>query len=259
MSILVHFRKDEHAFVEQVLEWKEMVETRYERKLTDFLDPREQDILTSVIGKDDVVHVQFAGGQGGCERKRALLYPFYEQPALADFELALFEVSYPKKFVTIGHRDVLGSLMGLGLKRSKFGDIVEGDGLFQFVAAEDIRLFIEMNLSKIGSASVSVQPAPIEKMLFIDDNYEEIESTVSSFRLDVLIADMYRLSRSKVIPFIEKGRVKVNWKTIDQASFPLEPGDYVSVRGMGRRKFLHAGHKTKKGRYKIRYGKKQDP
>ncbi|MFB4162588.1 RNA-binding protein [Alteribacillus sp. JSM 102045] len=259
MSVFVHFRKEEHAFVEQVMEWKKAVETKFERKLTDFLDPREQDILSSVVGKDETVHLSFWGGAEGCERKRAILYPFYEEVNREDFELTLFEMTYPSKFVTIGHRDVLGSLTGLGLKRNKYGDILEGSGCFQFVTVEDIALFIEMNLQKIGKASVSVEKIPMQSMLPIEDNWEEVQTTVSSFRLDVMIAEMYRLSRSKAAPFIEKGRVKVNWKTVDQASFPLQEGDYVSVRGLGRRKLLNSDGKTKKGRFKISYGKKQDP
>ncbi|WP_158737634.1 RNA-binding protein [Alteribacillus sp. YIM 98480] len=259
MSVFVHFRKEEHAFVEQVMEWKEVVETKYERKLTDFLDPREQDILSSIVGKDETVHLSFWGGANGCERKRALLYPFYEKAEPEDFELTLFELKYPSKFVTIGHRDVLGSLTGLGLKRSKYGDILEGSGRFQFIAAKDIAIFIEMNLQKIGKASISLENIPLQQMLPIEDYWEEVQTTVSSFRLDVMIAEMYRLSRSKAAPFIEKGRVKVNWKSVDQVSFPLQPGDYVSVRGLGRRKLLHTEGKTKKGRWKISYGKKQDP
>lgn len=259
MSVFVHFRKEEHAFVEQAMEWKDNVETKFERKLTDFLDPREQDILSSIIGKDETIHLSFWGGADGCERKRALIHPFYDEVERDDFGLSLFELSYPSKFVKIGHRDVLGSLTGLGIKRSKYGDILEGEGRFQFVVSEDIALFIEMNLQKIGKATITAEKIPFGNMLPIVDRWEEVQTTISSFRLDVMIAEMYRLSRSKAAPYIDKGRVKVNWRTVDQASFTLEPGDYISVRGLGRRKFIETEGKTKKGRWKITYGKKQDP
>ncbi len=62
MALYEHFRKEERPFVEQASEWKEQVETRYESKLTDFLDPREQDILRSIIGNDEVVKLEFFGG-----------------------------------------------------------------------------------------------------------------------------------------------------------------------------------------------------
>ncbi|RSL31298.1 RNA-binding protein [Salibacterium salarium] len=258
MSVFEHFRKEEYAFVEQALEWKDSVETKFERKLTDFLDPREQDILSSVVGKDETVYLSFWGGSEGCERKRGLLYPFYEEVSDEDFDLCLFEITYPVKFVTLEHPDVLGSLTGLGLKRGKYGDIVKGDGLFQCVVAEEIALYIEMNLQQIGKATVQTERVSFEKMLPIEETWEEVNTTVSSFRLDKMVAEMYRLSRSKALPYIEKGRVRVNWRTIDRPAFTLQPGDYVSVRGQGRRKLMEATGQTKKERFKIKYGIKKD-
>lgn len=36
MSVYEHYRKEEHSFVDQVLEWKTMVMEEYRPKLTDF-------------------------------------------------------------------------------------------------------------------------------------------------------------------------------------------------------------------------------
>ncbi|MFD2704878.1 YlmH family RNA-binding protein [Salibacterium lacus] len=258
MPVLEHFRKEEHPFVEQALEWKNTVETMYQRRLTGFLNPREQDILASIVGRDEVVYLSFWGGQEHCERKRALLYPFYEEITEDDFDIQLFQITYPQKFVTLTHPDVLGSLTGLGLKREKYGDIVKGDGIFHFTAAADISLYIEMNLEQVGKASVRTEILPLSEMLPLEDHWEEVHTTVSSLRLDVMVAGMYQLSRSKALPFIEKGRVKVNWRTEDKPSFTLEPGDYVSVRGKGRRKFIGSAGETKKQRVRITYGTKTD-
>ncbi|MGY4689750.1 YlmH family RNA-binding protein [Salibacterium sp. K-3] len=258
MSMLEHFRREEHPFVEKAAEWKNTVETTYQRKLTGFLDPREQDILASIVGKDEVVNLSFWGGQKNCERKRALLYPFYEDISETDFDICLFRISYPEKFVQLSHPDVLGALTGLGLKREKYGDIIKGEGIFHVAASADTALFIEMNLAQVGKASVRTEQIPLSDMLPIEEHWEEIHTTVSSTRIDVMTAEMYQLSRSKVLPFIEKGRVKVNWRTVDKPSFSLQPGDYISVRGKGRRKFIDSMGETKKQRLRIMYGKKTD-
>ena len=50
MSIYQHFRPEEREFIDQVLNWKNLVENTYAPKLTDFLDPREQQILKRVDG-----------------------------------------------------------------------------------------------------------------------------------------------------------------------------------------------------------------
>lgn len=41
MNIYQHFRPEEREFIDQVLNWKNIVENTYAPKLTDFLDPRE--------------------------------------------------------------------------------------------------------------------------------------------------------------------------------------------------------------------------
>ena len=53
MSIYEHFRPDEEVFVDKVLEWKRAAEY-HQVKLTDFLDPRQQQIVSMVIGQGDV-------------------------------------------------------------------------------------------------------------------------------------------------------------------------------------------------------------
>lgn len=59
MDIFQHFRKEEHEWIVQVQDLKDAVETTYEAKLTGFLNPREVDIVQSVIGADETVKVAF--------------------------------------------------------------------------------------------------------------------------------------------------------------------------------------------------------
>ncbi|WP_312095293.1 YlmH/Sll1252 family protein, partial [Niallia sp.] len=113
MSIYQHFRPEEREFIDQVENWRSYVENTYAPKLTDFLDPREQKVLSLIIGDHREVKYAFFGGHEQTERKRAILYPDYYDVTKEDFNLSLLEVNYPKKFVTIEHPHVLGSLMSL--------------------------------------------------------------------------------------------------------------------------------------------------
>ena len=138
MSIYQHFRPEEKEFIDQVLNWRNQVESTYAGKLTDFLDPREQQIVKSLIGENAEIKYAFFGGYSGAERKRAFLYPDYHQIEEEDFQISLFEVEYAKKFVTIEHPQVLGSLMSLGLKRAKFGDILIQNDVVQLIVSKEI-------------------------------------------------------------------------------------------------------------------------
>lgn len=79
-SIYQHFRPEEREFIDQVLEWKREAAEMYAPKLTDFLDPREQEIVQSIVGGHDDTAAFFFGGTDQSERKRAYICPGYFTP-----------------------------------------------------------------------------------------------------------------------------------------------------------------------------------
>ncbi|TLS35259.1 RNA-binding protein [Pseudalkalibacillus caeni] len=257
MSIYEHFRKEERSFVDKVLEWQLDVKNRYAPKLTDFLDPRERLILSQVIGNDPEVQLEFRGGTDGAERMRALLAPPYFEIKEEDFELALLSVNYPSKFVTLTHRNVLGSLMSIGLKRAKFGDIVLAKEEVQMVVAREIVDYVRLNLTSIGKATVSLDEIPFSKAIKAEKDWTEETGTVSSMRLDTVLAEIYNLSRSKASTYIQGEMAKVNWKIASQPSFEIEEQDILSLRGYGRSKIISIEGKTKKEKWRIIFGRQK--
>lgn len=255
MSIYQHFRPEEKEFVDQILGFRQQVEDRYTPKLTDFLDPREQFIAKSLIGKHGSTQIAFFGGSKETERKRAIIYPEYFQPEIEDFQISLFEIEYPEKFGSITHPQVLGSLMGLGLKRGKFGDILFDDGRIQFFAAKEIGEYIRLNFQQVGKMSVTLEEKSFSEALQVQEKMEEISLTLPSFRLDNVLSAAGKISRSKAQQLIKGGLVKVNWRIEEQPSFPIEEGDVISARGIGRLKILSIGDKTKKDRWRMTVGK----
>lgn len=257
MNLYQHFRKEEHAFIDQVLEWKQTVENQYSPKLTDFLDPREQEIVQQVIGTNGDTQVEFFGGIKGLERQRAFLYPSYFTPTETDYQLSFFELKYPVKFVTVDHRKVLGSLMSLGLKRSKFGDILTQGERIQIIVAQEIADYVRMNLTSVGKAAISLTEINASDLLEITEEWTEQTVTVSSLRLDTVLSSILNISRQKVQALIENGLVKVNWKKIEQTSFECKEYDVLSVRGHGRSKLHSIDGKTKKDKWRIIVGRQK--
>ncbi|MEH7882849.1 RNA-binding protein [Bacillus sp. JJ1609] len=257
MNIYQHFRPEEREFIDQVINWKEYVEQSYAPKLTDFLDPREQQILATIIGKHPEVKWELFGGAACAERKRALLFPEYLEVQSADFQVKLFGIEYAKKFINIEHRQVLGSLMSLGLKRGKFGDIlIEGENV-QFFAATEIAEYIRLQLESIGRASINLTELPLEQAVAIDDEWNEMNETVSSLRLDTVMSSLFNLSRQKSQMLIQHGHVKVNWTAIENTAFECGEGDILSARGFGRAKIISIEGKTKKDKYRVIAGRKK--
>lgn len=251
MSIYQHFRKEEAGFIDQILKWCEMVKNQYTYKLTDFLDPREQQIIQMIIGNDDEIKVDFFGGNDRVERKRAMIYPSFFQIGKDDFNLTLFEIKYPAKFTKIQHPQVLGSLLSLGLKRGKFGDIVFHDDRIQFVLATEVADYVRLHLQKIGKTSIQLVEVPFEKMLTNIENWLEEVITISSMRLDVILSQVYHISRQKIQVHIQSELVKVNWKIVSSTSFECQEGDMISARGLGRLKIISIEGKTKKDKIRM--------
>jgi RNA-binding protein YlmH len=78
--------------------------------------------------------------------------------------------------------------------------------------------------------------------------FEELQGTVSSVRLDSIVALCGRLSRTKAAAYIESEKVFVNGQVITNVSRSLKDGEIISIRGIGKFKFDSAGGQTKKGR-----------
>jgi RNA-binding protein YlmH len=252
MDIYQHFRKEEEPFIDQVLSWKEKVERTYIPKLSDFLDPREQQIAQMIVGTNNTdLRTEAFGGSPHAERKRLIIAPFYEEITEESYQLSLLEAAYPVKFVTLEHRDVMGAFLSLGIKREKLGDIFVTDGLVQIFTASEISSYVMMNLTSIKQANIKLSETELDKALMPAPNWTESSKTVSSLRLDTVLKEIYRVSRKDAQQAIEKNLVKVNHQVVEDNKFSLEPGDLISYRGKGRSKIVRVEGQTKKDKWRI--------
>ena len=99
---------------------------------TAFLTPAEQYALTNWARHRDCTLVLHGGGEG-CERRAAFFLPFYL--TAEDFDPAehLRAVHFSAPFGAPGHRDYLGAILGLGIRREWVGDIlVQAHGAYVF-------------------------------------------------------------------------------------------------------------------------------
>ncbi|GAA0445769.1 RNA-binding protein [Lentibacillus halophilus] len=252
MDIYQHFRKDEKPFIDQALSWIDDVEKTFQPKLTDFLNPREQQIVDMLAGTSlEDITVLKHGGHPSTERNRIVIAPRYEPITEDTFQLALLQGFYHSKFVSLTHSDVMGAFLSLGIKRKKLGDIIVEDGLVQMVVADEIIPYVLANLTTIKKTSIRLDEKPLSTMIESKTDWIESTHTVSSLRLDTVVKAIYKLSRTKASDMISQGLVKVNHKIIDDKKFTLQEGDILSLRGKGRSKLVHNNGYTKKGHINI--------
>lgn len=252
MDIYQHFRKEEQGFIDQVLSWKEQVEQTFIPKLTDFLDPREQQIIEMLIGtSNEELKVYRFGGAIQSERKRIIIAPYYDIITDESFELTLLQATYHDKFVTLEHRDVMGAYLSLGIIRKKLGDIYVKDGIIQIVMTDDIATYVITNLNSIKNATIRFEEKPSQSLLTNAADWVEADKTVSSLRLDAIVKEIYHVSRKDASDLISKQYVKVNHRVVEDDKFIIQAGDLISVRGKGRSKLVTINGQSKKDKWRI--------
>lgn len=201
---------------------------------TDFYDPYHAGLVISALKYTQGLNHRADGGYPGAERKRLLICPEYINPEDEDSGLSFLSFTVPFHGSRPGHRDFLGSLAGLGLKREKLGDILVNDDGAHGIVAREVAPYIQSNLVRVGRWDVSVQEIPAGLLRIPPEKVKTVNTTVSSLRLDSVSAAGFGVSRSKMAEYITSERVNLNWQIKNSPSQAIRQGDIISIRGRGR-------------------------
>lgn len=164
----------------------------------------------------------------------------------------LIKPLYPKFAEELGHRDILGAIMKLGVDRSKIGDILIGDGEYYLLCIEEMAEYFQENLTKIRHTLVKLEICAADT-LTIQQDFEEKDGIITSNRLDSVAACVYKLSRSQALSLLRQEKVYVNGRLTTNVTYACREGDIVSVRGYGRFIYMKEYGETNKGRIKFKY------
>lgn len=212
-----------------------------------FLDLREQVYAQQLLRSHSAdVTVSFFGGYPEAERAILCVSPAYYPEEQSEYPLCAVAFRYRTQ-MKLTHRDVLGTLMNLGIKRDAVGDILCGEGLSVVFARAEVAPFICEQIQRIGGEGVTAIPY-YDGELPIHIEYEHIRESVASPRADSIIKALIRCSREQAADSIRLGLVSINHVPIDSVSKSVDEGDVVSVRGHGRYYIDQIGPETKKGR-----------
>ena len=242
-NIKQHFRPDEAPLIAQVEDWLNMAADQYRPILTDFLNPRQVYIAQTLTNRRDDVKMRANGGWEHAEMQRVLFYPSYYEPQQTDFELQLIEIDYPTKFTELHHRQILGTLIGTGLVRSSFGDVLNEGMRWQVVVSHSLTDYLRQQVGQIGKIHVKMKP--------VEPDWEAMTDTVSSMRLDAVIAAGFNYSRNRAKQLIEHGDARVNWETEMRPDYPLVAHDLLSVRHAGRIRIDEIQGTTRKNKIRV--------
>ena len=175
------------------------------------------------------------------------------------FPNKLLNIAIDSRFYGYFHKDFLGSLMGLNVKREFMGDLIiescdkKDKRIFGYIpVSEKIADYIISELKQIGRATCEIEVVDIkDKNNLPKYKYDDKLITVQSKRLDSIVSTIINLSRTKVIEPIEKGQVLVDYVEEKDKSKLLEIGSLITIRGFGKYKLFLDKGETKKGKERI--------
>ena len=228
----------------------ELCEKTCTPKYLGFLTSAEAALARNIL-KNARVRNDFFGGYEAAERVILGCFPDWAEDF--PYPISPLTVSFRKADV-LSHRDILGSLMALGIKRETVGDILIEEGRAVAFVSDDVKEYILDQVEKIGRVGVNITDGctfPLPE----GDKLEEFSGTAASDRLDCVAAAFCGLSRSKVCELIAAGLITVNSVPVSKPTKSVAAGDVISVRGKGRYIAVSLDGRTKKDRIVLKYNK----
>jgi RNA-binding protein YlmH len=252
-EILVSINDDKNLKlkIKNIIDKAELASSRFTVAHSNFLDPFEQKIAYSYIKKFFAdIFIEFYGGYDNSERKILIMSPL-DGIDINKNEFIKTLIFYGR-FDDITHRDVLGSIMALGIKREKIGDIIIYPEKVAIIILSEITDYMISNLIKIKNETIKKFELVENDNLDIPErHYDILNKVVSSMRADAIIGSVCNISREESQNLFKRGLVKINWEVVVKPHHIIKENDLISIKGYGRFILVNINGKTKSGKLHI--------
>ena len=238
----------------QVLDKINLMQKTQKIESTDFLDMYQISLVESFLKKIEFSNFILFGGFEEAERKVLIVYP-------EKYTIEMIEKNYDKllKIVRVelsdeekgkyAHRNYLGGIVKLGLKREKVGDILVFEDGADIVTVNEFAEILKTELGTLTRFQNSkIEELELSKIRKLELKLEEVKIIVPSLRLDNFVSDLAKTSRSKAGEIIEQERVFVNGKSETKLSKQIKLNDVITIRGKGRFVIKEFKGNTRSGR-----------
>ncbi len=142
--------------------------------------------------------------------------------------------------------------MKLGIKREKIGDILPHETGADIIVKNDIADFLSREvpmLTRFKKSTVEIKT--IDKLIITKQNLSETTIIIPSYRLDAILAETLKISRTKASELFDEERVYINGVLCKNGVKQAHFGDKITVRGKGRFELKEEIGYTKKDNIKV--------
>lgn len=237
----------------QVLDKLEFVQKRGQIEATSFLSMPQISLVEAFLRKNQLENYSFFGGYPDAERQMLFFYP-------PEYTQDMVEKNY-SKFLKIAsitfdpalnesyeHRIYLSGIMKLGIRREKVGDIlVRPNGADILFSSSLVHVLPQelASLTRFRGAEITVQD--LSSLQLPEKTFTPRSIIVPSLRLDNLVSDLAKISRSNASILITSNLVFLNGKCNLKPSKAVQLGDVITIRKKGKFIFREVEKTTKSG------------
>lgn len=230
-------------FLKKVNDLYNRAESKNVMTCTGFLTPTEAEMIRINFSDDKV---KLLGGIKESERVRAFFLPDYIDEVNLDEYIKVFKITF--SFKNLSHRDFLGAILNLGIKRECLGDIYVFEKEAYLFVTPEVKDFIKLNLVKVGKIGINISEVSFDDVKIPELRFEEVKFSVQSLRLDSIASGIFKLSREKMNLKIREGLVLLNYLVCENTSQTVKENDVISVKGYGKAVVHEIGGLTRRGK-----------
>lgn len=261
-KILSDYKKQEDKILlAQILDKIDFSKQRERLEYTDFLDMYQISLVKSFMKKIESENYILYGGFENSERNVLIIYP-------EKYDINMIEKNYSKiiKVIRIilndddkgkySHRNYLGGIVKLGIKREKVGDILVSDDGADILVKDEMANSLKQELGTLTRfENAEFELIELDNLRKREIKVEELNIIIPSFRLDNFVSDLAKTSRSKAVQIIDGERVFINGQCETKVSKQVKLGDIITIRGKGRFIVKELSGNTRSGRTVVKVEK----
>lgn len=254
-DILKYYKNEEDKLlVAKVLDKFTIANTKNKITNTDFLDLRQINLIEKLLKQIRCQNYICFGGYENAERKLVIFFSDKFESNIIEKNynqiMSIIQITLPNELKNkYTHRDYLSGLMKIGIKREKIGDIIVYENGADIIILNEISKYVLTNIQELTRFSKSnIEINKLENIHSVEIKKEEINITVASLRLDNIVSELAKTSRTKSEEIILSGRVFLNFENEYKSAKLIKQGDIITIRGKGRFEIDSVIGNTKKGK-----------
>lgn len=239
VKILEKYKKEERLLISKLFDKIALTEKQNKIQTTDFLSPIELNLLIDVLNIIGYKNYVTYGGIEDAQRKMIIFFPNKLENIFNDNKFDYNSIcncirimNYCEEYT---HKIYLGGILKLGIKREKVGDIVAFHNGADIVVDKEITKFLLSNLNDLTRfKKSSVEVIDINNITKKEQEYKELKIIVSSLRLDNIVSELAKTSRSKAVELLKQEKVFINYKSGIKSTKMVQCADIITIRGIGK-------------------------